>query len=332
MRQPTSCASCLLASVLVYSVFAEDTKEQAHNLTAELRRAVTAESDKAVSEFISSFPNVFQLRDAAKAFTNRYADAEAVAFLKKVAESTDVSRSGRAEQLAASIGLALLAHKQDTASFLKAGIGDDSTMRDSFTAIAFLPTQDARTIAESVALDGRQKYQTRIGYLFLLRAVGDKETLAKLDKIGRNKEPPAVWKVSYRTAAIIKQRLSLKNPAEQDRWAREELAFIQLGCWDPGFRSGRMGLAWSAEQMHRHEKDVSVDLLKARLSLERPRTFDFTDYRNMGAEIPIAAAVAAIQKNSELLPLLDEWAATDFGHVSAACREAADQLRGLNKD
>ena len=46
----------------------------------------------------------------------------------------------------------------------------------------------------------------------------------------------------------------------------------------------------------------------------------------------LRSALAAIQKNAELLPLLDAWATTtDLGFVSHACAAAAEQLRGWEK-
>jgi hypothetical protein len=70
---------------------------------------------------------------------------------------------------------------------------------------------------------------------------------------------------------------------------------------------------------------MAVELLEARLRLERPMSYRY-DY-NVSHEIAITAAIVGLQKNRELLPLLDEWAATDFGFVSSTCRETATQLR-----
>ena len=72
MSQPTCYASVLLASVLICPAFAADPNAQEQKLKAELTKAVKTESDQAVSEYIHSFPNVFQLGDAAKAFTDKF--------------------------------------------------------------------------------------------------------------------------------------------------------------------------------------------------------------------------------------------------------------------
>jgi hypothetical protein len=329
MSQPHCCVLVFLALSFTSPALAEEGKASEQELAAQFTRAVAAEDGKSVSAFITAFPNVLQLRDAARAFTARASDAGAVAFLKKVPLQTDRSRAGRAEQLTALIGLALLAGKHDTISFLRANIVDRHSpqSRNALLAISFLPPRDARMVAEEIVTDARQPWQTQIECLFLLRAVGDQGTLEKLEGARESPNVSEVWK---RTSWFIRQRLSLKDAAERDRWARQELVLLQMSRWDPNFRGAHTELAWIAEQVHRSEPDIAVGLLRARLSLERPRAY-VLDY-NIPHEIPLAAALAGIQKNTELLPLLDEWAATDYGYISQACGAAAAQLRGRKKD
>jgi hypothetical protein len=90
-----------------------------------------------------------------------------------------------------------------------------------------------------------------------------------------------------------------------------------------------MALAWAAEQIHQTEPSIAVEMLEARLKLERPMSYRY-DY-NVLHEIAITAAIVGLQKNRELLPLLDEWAGTDFGYVSSSCRETASQLRAAKQ-
>jgi hypothetical protein len=316
-------SSVLLSWFLVLPALAEEPDKAERDLATEFSKAVAAASDEAKSW------NIVQLREAAKAFTDRFQDAEAVALLKKVALDAEASRVGRAEQLAALIGLALLSEKHDSIPFLTSHLGDrDSPLGwHAPLGVSFLPTKDARRIAESVAADSKLHDETRIEHLFLLRAVGDQGTLEKLAKLDPASEPPRVVEVRDRTAWFIKRRFSLEKPEERDRWARLELVVWQMK-YDVGttFRSWKPGLARSAEQLHRIEPDVPVEFLEARLGLERTRSH--LD-RNIQYEVPLAAALAAIQKNTELLPLLDAWAATDdLGYVSHACAAAAEQLRG----
>ena len=82
----------------------------------------------------------------------------------------------------------------------------------------------ARLIAEGVVADAKQNWQMRIQYFFLLRAVGDQVTLDKLEKLERANESPRVSEVRNRTAWFIKQRLSLENLAERDRWRGAQVA------------------------------------------------------------------------------------------------------------
>jgi hypothetical protein len=120
MRRTSYLLTALLAWSLACPARAEEGKGT-EQLAAEFSKAVAAASDKAESRYISSFPNVFQLRDAAKAFTDTFSDAEAVAFLKQVAVDTEASRM---ERLAAVLGLALLSDKHNTVPFLTSPIGD----------------------------------------------------------------------------------------------------------------------------------------------------------------------------------------------------------------
>jgi hypothetical protein len=325
MIRRTYCVLVFLILSLASPALAEERMASEQELAARLSRAVAAEAGKSESRFITSFPNVLQLRDAAQAFTATAGDAGAVAFLKKAALRTDGSTTGRAEQLAALIGLALLSGKHDTVSFLKAHIDGKNSVqsRNALLAASFLPARDARMVAEEIVTDAKQHWQTQIEFLFLLRAVGDQGTLEKLEG---GKESPSVSEVRKRTAWFIRQRLSLKDAPERDRWARQELVLLQMSRWGPNFRSANTELAWTAEQVHRSEPDVAVGLLEARLSLERPRAR--VPDRNISHEIPLAAALAGIQKNTDLLPLLDEWAATDYGYISQACAAVAAQLRG----
>lgn len=332
MRWQAGLVSVVIAWWLVSAALSEDKESLEQKLTDELSKAVKNESESAVSEYIGAFPNVFQLHEAAKSLTDRFSDVATVTFLQKVAHARDVSQEGRAAQMVAYIGLALLSEKQETREFLKADVGDKNTLRSNsaFAGISYLSTKDARLISESIVSDGEQLWQTRIQYLFLLRAVGDQGTIEKLEKIVRAKDSPREMEVRNRTAWFIKQRLDLGSSEEQDRWARQELVFLQAGRWTPGFRSGSRELAWTADQIHRREPNVSIALLKARLSLDPSRT-SAADF-NVSYEIPLAAELARIQKNAEAVPLLEAWAATDFGYINGICREAARQLRGQKDD
>lgn len=321
-----------LASVLCVFGFgvvghSQDKTDSQTKIAAAILAAVATESEIARSEFAHSFPNAVQLHRAAKAITSDFNDEAAVAVFKEVAHSTDDQRSlGDSAKLMAFMALAVLAEKHDIVSFLKSMVGEKRGQGSeyAFAAISFLPTPLARNIAEDIVADPNQNFETGIRFLFLLRSVGDRGTLDKLAKL-ETEASSHITHVRNRTAEFIKKRLGRKSRTEQDRWARQELVFLQVASYTPGFRSGRMGLAWVAEQIHRTEPDIAVELLEERLKLERPRSYKF-DY-NISTEIAITAAIAGIQKDRELLPLLDEWAETDFGFVSSTCRETATELR-----
>jgi hypothetical protein len=325
-----------LASVLCVFGFvplgrSQDKNESQQIIAAALLQAVAVESENAVSEFIPSFPNAIQLHRAAKAVSNDFHDQEAVAFFKEVAHLSGDRRSlGDAAELTAFLALAVLAEKHETASFLKSMVSEKSGQRseNAFAAISFLPASLARSPAEDIVADLSQNFETRIKFLFLLRAIGDRGTLDKLAELAPEASPH-VRDVQNRSAEFIKLRLDRGTRAEQERWSRQELTFIQATCYSPGFRSGRVGLAWGAEQIHQTEPDIAVALLEARLKLERPMSFRY-DY-NVLHEIAPTAAIVGIQKNTQVLPLLDAWAETDFGFVSSICRETASELRSAKK-
>jgi hypothetical protein len=287
---------------------------------------MTAEYTKALSKLVtshpSSHPSVVQVRDAVKGFTDVHSDADAVLFLKKTALEP-ATGDDCWEPLAAFIGLALLSESHETVAFLKSHV-DDNGFRGhfAFIAISFLPIQDARAIAEGVVSDAEQGWRTRIAYLFLLRAVGNGDTLGKLEQMGRTKGCESA--VRDRTIAFLKARLALKDPHEQERWARQELLLLQVGSWVPNFRFSEPALKWSVKHIHSIERDISIELLKTKLSLA-PRSAYTHDLSWEG--IPFVARIIGMQKNTELLPLLDEWSNTDSGIISTTCREVARQLR-----
>jgi hypothetical protein len=291
---------------------------------------LTTAYKKALSQLPGHFPNALEVRDAAKAFTDMHGDATAMAFLKKTALDDSEAVAGRPGQMAAFIGLALLSKKHDTASFLKSQIGNKQPERSNYAllAISFLPTEDARLIAEGVVTDGNQDWHTRNRVPYLLGSLGDQQTLEKLEKMKRTNESPYFLEVRDRTASFIKQRLSLDQPAERDRWARQELLFLRINCSTPNFRSVKTALPWAAKQIHRNDEDISIELLKAKLSGKLPS--DAAGY-SIAFDVPLAAVVAGLQKNRELLPLLEKWGATDFGYISDTCREVAKQLRDQDK-
>src|SRR5688572_30314964 len=94
----------------------------------------------------------------------------------------------------------------------------------------------------------------------------------------------------------------------------------------PNFRSGTFARGWAAEQIHRYDKEISAGLLKAKLSREPAAADDA-----FRGDVPLAALVAGLQKNRDVLPLLDGWGATDLGFISETCRQVAEQLRGREK-
>lgn len=286
---------------------------------AEGEQRLATEFQKALSGLPANHPNVLEIRDAAKVFTDTVRDADAVIFLKKAALNADGSKG----QLAAFIGLALLAEKHGTTSFLKSCVEKEVLpSRVAFLGISFLPTKDARAIANEVVVDAEQHWQTRSLYLNLLRAVGDRGMLEKLEKVERGKFGPYDLAVLDGTVRFLRECLSLEDQAEQDRWARQELLILQMSQWAPNYRSWKPGLKWTAEQIHQKEKEISIGLLKAKLSSPASES---------SYDVPVAAALASLQKNRDLLPLLDKWAAANVGIPSDACREAAKQIRGNEK-
>ena len=285
---------------------------------------LAAAFDKALSKLPKPFSNERHVHDGAKTFTDAHNDAAAVAFLKKVALEDFRGRMSLERQLAGFIGLALLAGKHDTATFLKSQIGTKKFRYSPavFLGVTHLPTKVARKIAEEMAADAKLKWTKQLDYLQLLRAVGDADTLKKLKALPRDTSGKHVLQFRDRTAWYIKKRLSLKKP-EQDRWARQELLFVQIGHWGPGFRSVNSSIRWGAQQIHSVEKDFSVDLLKAKLSVDR----DASGWLIQN-EVPVAAVLASLQKNNELLPLIEQWGERDYGYVRSVCLWVAKQMRG----
>jgi hypothetical protein len=215
-------------------------------LAAALLKAVAAESERTVSDYSHSCPNTFQLHAAAQALCSNFNDHEAIAFYKEVAQSSGKRGSlGDAAQLTGTLGLAVLSEKHGTVPFLESMVGEQWGQRpqNAFAAISFLPNSIARNAAEDIMADPNRTFETRIKFLFLLRAVGDKGTLDRLKELPTDASPH-VRDVQSRTAEFIRLRLDRKTPAEQERWSRQELVFIQAACHTPGFHSGRMGLAW----------------------------------------------------------------------------------------
>jgi hypothetical protein len=287
---------------------------------SEGEKKLAAAFKKAVADLPAIHPNILEIRDGAKVFTDSYRDADAVKFLKKLA----LDPHEREEQLVAFIGLALLAEKHDTASLLKSSVVGqfDLPSKYAFLGISFLPTKDARAIAEAVVVDPEKHWQTRALYLDLLRAIGDQDLLTKLEKLERAKFGPYDLKAIDGAVRFLKERLSLKDGAERDRWERQELLMLQISRACPDFRFTQPALEWTSGQIHKCDNDISIGLLKSKLSVPRSYAHD---------GVPLAAAIAGLQKNRELLPLLDKWAETNLDLISDPCREAARRIRGKEK-
>lgn len=104
MSEHSGGTSLFLALSLAAAAPTEDGKPPERMLAARFTQTVAAEAARSGSRFIAAFPNVLQLRDAARAFTDQARDEEAVTFLKETALRT-------------------LSGKHDTVPFLRAKIG-----------------------------------------------------------------------------------------------------------------------------------------------------------------------------------------------------------------
>jgi len=250
----------------------------------------------------------------------------AVSFLKDVARAPEFRAGGEGNHLAAFIALALLAEKNDSVPFLKSSIEDEKMAEHAPTvAIMFLPPKRMRGLAEALVQDEMQSWYTRTQAMMLLRAVGDGESIKKLEVLKPGEVAPDAWRVHGRTMKFLKSRLAL-DAAAQARWSEQLLLIQRIMGMTPRFRGVNIAIAWITEKIDREEKNLAPALLGAMLDVELPPRIGDRAV-DLGHDVAVAATLAKMQKKTELLPALEKLAAVDWGFVTSHCKTAATALR-----